>query len=393
MAGVYDVLLVEDYYQEALLYLAELIGCPVIAVNPLSATHFSSHYFMGLGELNVYAYHDLLNVHETTDTSLTVYANNKYMLYMDQQETLIKEFFQLPAELKINFNNLYQRVLFVLSNAYYYFNPPSPIVSQKEHQVGGFYIRPPKELPRDIKDFLQDANYGAIFMTFPSQVYGIQMDLEVIEKLLSAFAAMKQKVLFEWDGPKIEEQPKNVLIRRHIPMGDILAHPYVQLMFCAGDIWHIQYSIQRMVPIVGIPITREQDILLTKSVVESNIGKKLQLNEVTVEKILNTTKEMFGNQMLSQQLHYVASFYRNRPLGAMEEAAYWIEFAGKHKTESRIYRGPVFQGTTAIPPYYTKLITLVGSLSVLAVLVLITGGFAVYKLYFKGSGKGDKKAV
>lgn len=231
--GAFDVMLVEDYYQEALLYLAEIIGCPVIALSPSTAPQLTSHYFLGLAEFNTHAFHDLLDLEApTVDNSLAVYSNKKYLQYLPQQEALIKEAFELPAETTINFSHLYQRVLFLLSNSYNYFSPPSPILSGKEIKVGGFYIRPPKELSRDIKDFLHDAKYGAIFMTLPSQVYGLQMDMGVISNLMQAFAGMRQKVLFEWDGPKPADIPKNVLIRLWIPISDILAHPYVQLMVC-----------------------------------------------------------------------------------------------------------------------------------------------------------------
>lgn len=140
-----------------------------------------------------------------------------------------------------------------------------------------------------------------------------------------------------------------------------------------------------MVPLIGIPITREQDLLL-RTVENANIGKMMQLNEVTVERILNTTKEMFANQMLVQQIHYVASFYRSRPLGAMEEAVFWTEFAGKHKTEGRLYRAHV--RFTAIKTHFTRLI-----ISILAAVVLLAGGFLAYHLYFNRSGKVVKKAV
>lgn len=389
----YDVMLVEDYYQEAFLYLAELVGCPVVALNPRSAPQLSSHYFLGLGELNVYSFHDL---HDPTmmDNSLAVYANKRYAEYLQQQEAVIKQLFQLTPETNIDFPHLHQRVVYILSNAYNYFNPPSPIVSGKEIKIGGFYIRPPKDLPKDIADFLHDANYGAIFVTLPSQVYGVAMEMDnVINRLMSAFSAMKQKVLFEWDGPKIPDQPKNVLVRRWIPQSDILAHPYVQLMICAGDIADIQSSIQRMVPLIGIPVTREQDLLLSQ-MVAAQIGQTILLHEVTTERVLNVTKEMFANQMLAQQLHYVSTFYRDvRPMGAMEEAALWVQFAGKHQRESRLYRPPVFHASNVIPPYYTRLITVVGGISVLAVVMLLLGALFVYRrVYGKGS-KAIKKAV
>lgn len=257
--SLYDVMLVGDYYQEALLYLAELSNCPVIGLSP-SVAEITSHYFLGLGALNVYRFHDLMiDQSGPADTSLALYAKKKYLEnYLPQQEALVKEYFQLPIESTVNFPNVYKRVLYVLTNTYSNFDPPSLAITGKEIQVGGFWIRAPKELPRDIKDFLQDANYGAILVSLPSQVYGVSFNLDIISVLMNSLGGMRQKILFEWDGAKIPDLPTNVLVRRWIPMSDILAHPYVQLMVCPGDIWCIQNAIQRMVPLIGIPITKEQ---------------------------------------------------------------------------------------------------------------------------------------
>lgn len=258
----FDVMIVADYYQEAILYFSELIGCPVVAVNP-SLPHPSSYYFTGLGALNIYAFHDLLDysTENAQDSSLAVYSNQKYLeTYLPKQESLVKDHFNLDPESKVHFSNLYKRVLYTLSNSYNFFYPTSPLVGGNYIQVGGFYIRPPKELPTDIKNFLHDANYGAIFVALPSNVYGLNMDPEIVSRFMESFRGLRQKVLFQWDGPKIAHQPNNVFVRRWIPISGILAHPYVQLVICTGDIWCIQNSIQRMVPMIAIPITKEQVI-------------------------------------------------------------------------------------------------------------------------------------
>lgn len=261
----YDVMLVGDYYQEACLYLAELMNCPVVGVNPEAVSQITSHYYLGLGDKNLLRFHDLLKENEgekPVDSSLAEYANKKYLKeYLPRQREIIKESFGFSDEDSnsfVDFEALHKRILFILSNSYPFFQPPSPVVAGKEILIGGFYIRPPKELSRDIKDFLHDANYGAIFVTLPSQVYGVHLDMEIINRLMIAFGGLRQKILFEWDGAKVVDPPKNVFFRKWIPISDILAHPYVQLMICSGDIWCVQNAIQRMVPLIGIPFTKEQ---------------------------------------------------------------------------------------------------------------------------------------
>lgn len=255
----FDVMLVGDYYQEALLYLSEVIGCPVVGLNP-SLPHPPSYYFTGLGSLNIYTFHDLLDPRTETaqDSALALYSNKKYLeTYLPKQESLIRDSFNLDPDVSVDFPNMYKRVVYTLSNYYNFFYPAS-IMGGNYIPVGGFYIGPPKELPTDIKNFLHDANYGAIFVTLPSKVYGLDLDMEILNRFMVSFSSLKQKVLVQWDGPKIVDQPKNVFIRRWIPMGSILAHPYVQLLICTGDIYCVQNSVQRSVPMIAVPITKEQ---------------------------------------------------------------------------------------------------------------------------------------
>lgn len=123
----------------------------------------------------------------------------------------------------------------------------------------------------------------------------------------------------------------------------------------------------------------------------AEFARRLALAEITAENVTKLVQEVFGNQQYIEKVHKAASLYRDRPLGAMEEAVYWVAFAAKHKTDRRIYRDTT-QRFDVIPPYYTKIISLVGLISV-AVVFLCFGGVTFYKVYLNGPSKRDKKAV
>lgn len=124
---------------------------------------------------------------------------------------------------------------------------------------------------------------------------------------------------------------------------------------------------------------------------QAEFGRRLPWTEITSENVTKLVQEMFGNQQYIEKVHKAAALYRDRPLGAMEEAVYWVEFAAKHKTDRRIYRNTA-PGFDIIPPYYTKMIFLLGLIGV-GVLMLCIGSVVIYKGYFKGPAKRDKKAV
>lgn len=200
----YDLILVEQFYQDAFLMFAHKFQAPIISIcmsytflvfsivncHIFAATFGWNTYFDSmLDSFGAWAHvpHELLVVPENMNfwqrmknvyfCLLDKYA--RHYVYMPEQQVLADKYFaHLPG--KDNFTNL------LLKLSVYFIGPhPSleelsrsvSVILQNTHtpmvvvkpnvprivDVGGIHIRPPKPLPSDIKQFLDEAKHGVIY--------------------------------------------------------------------------------------------------------------------------------------------------------------------------------------------------------------------------------------
>lgn len=98
---------------------------------------------------------------------------------------------------------------------------------------GGAHIKPPKPLPTDIQEYIDNAEHGAIFFSLGSFVQSSELPKEKIDIFLTALGKLKQRVIWKFENESYEV-PSNVLIRKWLPQTDILAHPNIVLFIAHG---------------------------------------------------------------------------------------------------------------------------------------------------------------
>ncbi|KAK9870193.1 hypothetical protein WA026_006277, partial [Henosepilachna vigintioctopunctata] len=130
---------------------------------------------------------------------------------------LFTEVFINPAESE----NIQKNVSLVLLNSHFSIEPPRPLVPNAI-QIGGFHVDQTKQLPQEIKDYLDSAQQGAILFSLGTNVRisTFKEDkLKAIFKVLGELAPIK--VLFK---SEIEHKnlPKNIMVKKWIQQADIL---------------------------------------------------------------------------------------------------------------------------------------------------------------------------
>lgn len=100
-------------------------------------------------------------------------------------------------------------------------------------QVGGAHIKPPKPLPSDLQQYIDDSEHGVIFFSLGSFLQSSEMPEEKIEILLKAFSKLKQRVIWKFEDESYKV-PLNVLVKNWLPQSDILAHPNIILFITHG---------------------------------------------------------------------------------------------------------------------------------------------------------------
>lgn len=129
--------------------------------------------------------------------------------------------------------------------------------------VGGIHITPPKQLPTDIQQFLDEAEHGAIYFSLGSQVESKDMPAEKLRIFLQVFSQLKQRVLWKFENDTITNLPSNVMVKKWLPQNDILAHPNVRVFIAHGGLFGTQEAVYHAVPILGMPFYCDQ-VSLTK---------------------------------------------------------------------------------------------------------------------------------
>lgn len=141
---------------------------------------------------------------------------------MDQ---LLHEHFPSSPPIK----ELTDNISLVLLNSHISIESPRPLVPTMI-QIGGFHVEEPKQLPSDLKSFLDDAVEGAIFFSLGSNVRIADLPEEKQNAIIRTFANLPVQVLWKTDVTNFTKLPSNVKIGKWLPQRDILGKYNFQKM-------------------------------------------------------------------------------------------------------------------------------------------------------------------
>lgn len=134
-----------------------------------------------------------------------------------KQDQLIKKYFPNGP----NVEDVMYNVSLVLVNSHQSTNFPVPYVPQMV-DIGGYHVQPPKKLPKDLQEYLDNAKNGVIYFSLGSNMKSYLMPEEKRQAIINAFAKLKEDVLWKWEEDELPGKPTNVRIAKWLPQQDIL---------------------------------------------------------------------------------------------------------------------------------------------------------------------------
>lgn len=334
--GVYDLLLVEQFNQDAFLALAHVYNIPVISTATFSKQNFMSQMF-GIIIPWSYVPHGFLPL--TNHMSFLERVQNTYysfrtdfereLSYYPKMDALVQKYF---GHLPINFpsiSDMNKNLSALLINDYRPLSSVGPTIDSMIN-IGGIHITSPKQLPTDIQQFLDEAEHGAIYFSLGSQVESKDMPAEKLRIFLQVFSQLKQRVLWKFENDTITTLPSNVMVKKWLPQNDILAHPNVRVFIAHGGLFGTQEAVYHAVPILGMPFYCDQYFNLRKG--EDN-GYAITLNfqTLTSEQLKNGLQQLLYNSTYQDNMKRSSSIFHDRPMGPRETALYWIDYVIRHK--------------------------------------------------------------
>lgn len=219
----FDLVIAEQFVVDPTKYFAYHFKCPLIAFSTVGAGHWVNS-LVGNPAPRSYVvdvmlhYDGKMNFWQRLNNLLVGLAteiNDRLFLFPKMNELLQRFFPGAPTVEELNSN-----VSLVLLNSHVSTNQPVPHVPNMI-EIGGFHVYPPKPLPNDLQEYLDNAKEGVVYFSMGSNVKGKDLPKETREAILKVFSKLKEKVLWKFEED-LPGKPANVKIQKWLPQQDIL---------------------------------------------------------------------------------------------------------------------------------------------------------------------------
>ncbi|XP_017786764.1 PREDICTED: UDP-glucuronosyltransferase 2B9-like [Nicrophorus vespilloides] len=196
-------------------------------------------------------------------------------------------------------------------------------------EISGMHIKPPKPLPKDLKQYLDNSMRGVIYLSFGSNVKSNLLPKDKLQMIMDALSELPYDVLWKFEAD-LPNKPKNVQIRNWLPQQDILRHPNVKLFIMQGGLQSIEEAIYSKVPLVVVPFFADQPGNARK-VEDIGIGRRLDFLDLTKQKLIETVHKVMDDPSCKEKITNLANVALDKPMSALDTVVWWTEYVIRHK--------------------------------------------------------------
>lgn len=194
--------------------------------------------------------------------------------------------------------------------------------------VGGLHCKPANPLPEELESFVSSAEHGVVLVTFGSMIKHLTSDRA--EVIATALSHLKQKVIWRYSGPTPRTLGSNTKLLDWIPQNDLLGHPQTRVFVAHGGTNGLYEALYHGVPLVGVPLFGDQSENLAR-LSRRGVAKVLHFNTMTSQEMTSAINEVIDDPSYGSSMRALSWIHRDRPLSALEEAAFWVEFVLRNK--------------------------------------------------------------
>ncbi|KZC12840.1 UDP-glucuronosyltransferase 1-8, partial [Dufourea novaeangliae] len=178
-------------------------------------------------------------------------------------------------------------------------------------------------LPKDIQEFLDNAEHGAIYFSLGSNLQTHQLPTGPLTALCNALSSLKQRVLWKHGGD-IAIQPANVKFVKWVPQQAVLAHPKVMVYVMQGGLQSLQEAVHYSVPVVAIPFFGDQ-LFNARKILDAGIGLALSIDTINEESIVRTLTDVIENKTYYNNIKVMSEIVKDELVKPMDRAIWNIE--------------------------------------------------------------------
>ncbi|AUV65294.1 EGT [Alphabaculovirus myunipunctae] len=252
---------------------------------------------------------------------------NEFSRLTDEQNELLKRQFGVSTP---TIQELRSRVQLLLVNVHAVFDNNRPVPPNVQY-LGGLHLahKRPKPLFGMVREFLDNATAGAIYVSFGSGIDTDAIDGEFVEMLLRTFEALPFAVLWKYDG-RLDRMPRNVFVQSWFEQYDLLHHDNVRAFVTQGGVQSTDEAIEALVPMVGMPMMGDQSFN-TNKYFELGIGRVVDTVNVNARELVDAITDVAMNQKYRKRLVELRHLIRNQAMSPLHKAIWYTEHVIKNQ--------------------------------------------------------------
>lgn len=286
-------------------------------------------------------------------------------------------------------NEIEQKTKLILLNADNAIDYPEPL-QPNMILVGGLQITDPKELPIDMKTFVESGKKGTVLMSLGTNILSSMLGEKVLTTILKTFEEIPDYNFiwkFEAEPNELPVKPaKNVMVAKFLPQNDLLAHKNLKAFITHAGGLSTQESLWYGKPMVGIPFIADQYRTVDKSV-RMGVAIKLEIGTLKADNFKSAILEVLENPKYTENARKVSRIFQDKPMKPLDTAIFWIEFVMRNP-DAPFFKSPTlelgFLASNSLDVYLFLIISIH--------LIL----FTVYRLFrkiFRSKSDGKKVKV
>ncbi|CAD0205774.1 unnamed protein product [Chrysodeixis includens] len=193
----------------------------------------------------------------------------------------------------------------------------------------GLHLKPQKELPTELKSYLDSSKNGVIYFSFGTNVAPSALPPERIAIFTKVLSQLPYDVLWKWDKEAFPGQSANIKIAKWLPQSDLLRHPKIKAFIMQGGLQSTDEAIVAGVPMIGFPMLADQWFNVEKYGYYK-IGIGLDIETVTEESLSNAIKTVIEDESYRQNIQKLRNKMQDTPQPPLERAIWWTEYVLRH---------------------------------------------------------------
>ncbi|GAB6033788.1 hypothetical protein CHUAL_013956 [Chamberlinius hualienensis] len=240
-----------------------------------------------------------------------------------------------------NLNSLLGR----FSNAYSYTRLLShwddsyfDIAAEAACTSAGLHCQVSTLLPKSVDSIARSYRAGVIYVSLITALNGTDLPQQLVDVIIDGLGSLPYAVFWKTNYPQPDNtsHPKNVFMDDTFSVQDVLGHGRTRLAVTLCDINSIISGVYHGVPIICIPISKEQLHVARTLVVAKSIGAVITLDKITSSNLAKTAQDIISNSSYRQTSRYIGDLMRDKSETPSDRLVFWVEYAIRRKGLSNL---------------------------------------------------------